>query len=82
MKRIVKGKIEKYYCDECGKNICDYVPKKSSLQLFGMAVPEYGIKKYCEYVQIRKVSKQADYCKECYNKINQAERLNSPERMS
>ena len=72
MKRTVKGKIEKYYCDECGKNICDYVPKKSSLQLFGMVVPEYGIKKHCEYVQIRKISKQADYCKECYNKLTKS----------
>ena len=70
MKKRVKGRIEKYYCDECGKNICDYVPKKSELQLFGMTIPEYGIKKYCEYVQIRKVSKQADYCKECYENLN------------
>lgn len=68
MRKRVKNGIEKYYCDVCGKNVYDYVPKKSSIQAFGMVIPEYKVKKHCEYVQIRKVSKQADYCKECAEK--------------
>ena len=28
MKRNVRGGIIKHYCDKCGKNIYDYIPKK------------------------------------------------------
>lgn len=69
MRKIVKGKIQKYYCDGCGKNICDYVPKNTNLQLQGMSIPEYTIKKHCDYTQIRKITKQTDYCLECYVKF-------------
>lgn len=71
MKKIVKGKIEKYYCDVCGKNVYDYVPKNSNLpiKVFGMTIPEFKVRKHCEYVAIRRTSKQADYCKECYDKL-------------
>ena len=69
MKKIVKGKIQKFYCDVCGKNVCDYVPTKATLELWGRTIPEYDIKKHCEYVQIRKISKQGDYCKECYDEL-------------
>ena len=71
MKKIVKSKVEKYYCDVCGKNICDYVPRKSNTKLMGMTIPEYGIKKHCDYQQIRRITKQADYCMECYKKEEQ-----------
>lgn len=73
MRKIVKGKIQKYYCDVCGRNICDYIPKKSDIKLMGMSVVECTIKKHCDYIQIRKVTKQADYCSECYEKIEMAQ---------
>ena len=69
MKRIVKGKIEKFYCDECGKNLYDRVPKTPTVKLFGEWIPEMGLRKHCEYVSIRKISKQGDWCKECYEKL-------------
>lgn len=68
MRKIVKGKIEKYYCDVCGKNVCDYIPTHSSLKVAGVTIPEYGIKKHCEYRQIRRITKQGDYCLECYER--------------
>ena len=54
--------VPRYYCDICGKNICDYIPKKSDIKIMGMGVTECTIKKHCDYRQIRKICKQADYC--------------------
>ena len=69
MRKIVKGKRQKFYCDICGKNIYDYIPKESETKFMGMDVPEFTMKSYCEYKRIRKKSAQADYCMECYEKL-------------
>lgn len=65
MKKIVKGRIEKHYCDCCEKSIYDYIPKPSTLKVFGMPVPEYGMKVHHDFRRY----KSKEYCKECYNDI-------------
>jgi protein-arginine kinase activator protein McsA len=71
MKKIVKNKIEKYYCDKCGKNIFDMIPVKSSKNdtFFGMTIPEYHIKRYSEFKKIQKGRNQFHYCLDCYKNI-------------
>lgn len=79
MKKIVKGKIEKHYCDKCGKNIFDYIPKNSNIQLFGMTIPEYSVKRYCDYKGVQRyrkgeVRQNNEYCLECWNDLSASEK--------
>lgn len=71
MMKFVKGKIGKYYCDVCGKNIFDYIPDKSAskMDVFGKPITHMNIKKYCEYKHTGMIN-QKYYCIECYNKLN------------
>ena len=71
MKRNVRGGIIKHYCDKCGKNIYDYIPKKeqSGIQVFGMTIPEYSVKRYCDYRVVTSRKNRGDYCLECHNKL-------------
>lgn len=64
MKKRVKNGIEKRYCDVCGKNIFDYIPKEPTIQLGGEWLPEYRVKTYCEYKIIN--IPYGEYCMECY----------------
>lgn len=73
MKKRVKGGIEKHYCDRCGKLIYDDIPKAPTIKMFGQWLPEFTIKKHCDYKigwENKKKGIQAgEYCKECYNDL-------------
>ena len=72
MLKRVKGKIQKYYCDVCGKNVFDYVPNGAFMNVLGMRIPVYDVRKHCEYVQKSCLGKSSEYCKECYEKLNKS----------
>ena len=73
MKKRVKGGIEKHYCDKCGKLIYDYIPKQPTIKLFGQWIPEFGVKKHCDYRREYGNKKRGivagEYCIECYEKM-------------
>jgi hypothetical protein len=70
MHKRVKGGIEKHYCDNCGKLLFDYIPKnESSVELFGVPVPEYKMKRHAEFRYDhgckKKGIQRGEYCVEC-----------------
>lgn len=66
MHKKVKNGIEKHYCDVCGKLLYDLVPKnKITATIFGIAIPEYGIKEYCKC----KRDTKKEYCEKCYKEV-------------
>ena len=69
MKKIVKRKIEKHYCDKCGKSIFDYIPKNSGFTLFGMYVPEFAVKRHGEHRIVTSRRNRGEYCIDCYNEL-------------
>lgn len=73
MKKKVKGGREKHYCDKCGKNIYDYIPKEPTIKLFGQWIPEVTVKKHCEYKREFGCKKRGieagEYCIECHNQM-------------
>lgn len=73
MKKRVKGKIEKHYCDKCGKLLYDHIPKTPTLKFMGQWIPEFSVRTYCQYTREygnRKRGIQAgEYCKECHKKM-------------
>ena len=65
MYKTVKNKTRKYYCDKCGKNICDYILSNPPTVWWGSKIHEFILKKaYCDY----KLGMFKDYCLECYEK--------------
>ena len=74
MKKRVRNGIEKHYCDRCGKNIHDYIPKESTVKLFGQWIPEFYVKRYCDSYRVSASRSRGieagEYCKECYQEIN------------
>jgi hypothetical protein len=74
MKKVVKGKIEKHYCDRCRKNIYDYIPKEPTVKFMGQWIPEFTPKRYCDSHRVMpsrsKGIKGGEYCTECYNEIS------------
>lgn len=83
MMKIVKGKIQKFYCDECGKNIFDYIPDKSSakMEIFGKSATYMNIKKYCEYKNVGMINPK-HYCLECYKKVLTKQNVSSIIKLS
>ena len=75
MKKKVKNGIEKHYCDKCGKNIYDYIPKAPTVKFMGQWIPEFAPKRYCNSHRVlgnRKRGIEAgEYCEECYKEINE-----------
>lgn len=69
MKKTVKGKIVKHYCDCCGKNIYDCKPKKSELKSMSIYIPEYTFERYCEFRSGIGKGNREEYCIECYKKL-------------
>ena len=67
MQRKVKNGIEKHYCDRCGTMLYDYVPKhKITATIFGIAIPEYGVKTYCKH---ERGLGGKEYCEKCFKEV-------------
>ena len=70
MKKRVKNGIEKHYCDKCGVNIYDHVPKKTqTLKIMGLPVIECDTKRHCDF-RIVFSKPYGEYCLDCYNELN------------
>lgn len=73
MRKRVKGGIEKNYCDKCGKLIYDLIPKSKTVELLGMTVPEYTMKKHNDYKIEYGCKKRGIapgmYCVECHKTL-------------
>lgn len=66
MHKKVKNGIEKHYCDVCGALLYDLIPKnKTTATIFGIAIPEYGMKVHCKYERDSK----KEYCEKCYKEV-------------
>ena len=74
MKKRVRGGIEKHYCDRCGKNIYDLIPKEPSVKCMGLWIPEFKMKRHCEHHTVfanrKKGVDAGEYCKDCYAKVD------------
>lgn len=75
MKKRVKGKIEKHYCDKCRKLLYEHIPQKPQFKILGQWIPEFREKRYCAFVREWGEGEEGtivaikEYCKECHEKI-------------
>jgi hypothetical protein len=73
MKKRVKNGIVKVYCDRCGKNIYDEIPKEPTVKLMGQFIPEVAHKRHCEFRMLmasrKKGIKAGLYCLDCAEAI-------------
>lgn len=69
MKKIVKGKIEKHYCDCCGRSIYDFIPRPTTRKLFGAFVLEMHFKKNYEFKRYGSGRNEKEYCMDCYEDV-------------
>ena len=66
MRKKVKGGIEKYYCDCCGKLVYDLILSgRENFTLSGMSIAKYKPKKYDDYINCYSGKV---FCMDCYNK--------------
>lgn len=73
MRKKVKNGIVKVYCNRCGKNVYDEIPKEPTVKLFGQYIPEVKLKRHCEFRSVmaskKRGIKAGVYCLECAEAI-------------